>query len=435
MKKGFSKLSKTEKIAYLKEMHQLSENTSEFLSSFYSSESSHQQIIEGLTENAISTYHMPFSIAPNFLIDGQEFSIPMVIEESSVVAAASKSASFWAKHGGFKTRIHSKVKSGQVHFLFSGDFSELGAFFIQHKTELIDSLFHLNQSMKKRGGGLIDIQLLDLSHELSGYGQLELKFDTLDAMGANFINSNLEATSKNFAGMLKKSNDFSNEQFDPIMSILSNYSPECIVSCSVDCPFEALDGLEDGLNGKEFAEKFQTAIRIAELNVNRAVTHNKGILNGIDAVVLATGNDWRAVEANAHAFAAKDGKYKSLSSVNLTESHFCFELTLPMQIGTIGGVTRLHPMANFALSLLGNPTSNQLMSIIASAGLASNFAAIRSLISTGIQKGHMKLHLSNVLLQLNANEEEVKQAKNHFKNKTLSVADVKNYLSSLRNVT
>ena len=215
------------------------------------------------------------------------------------------------------------------------------------------------------------------------------------------------------------------------MSILSNFVPKCLVTSSVSCRVSELNKLEP--ETKNFAEKIVRAIEIANIDIHRAVTHNKGIMNGIDAVAIATGNDFRAIEAGAHAYAS-DGKYKSLSKAYINNDTFYFELKLPLAVGTVGGVTNLHPLVKLALEILENPNSKELMNIIASVGLAQNFGALRSLVTSGIQKGHMKMHLLNILNQLGATNEEREKIKFHFKDKVVSHRDVVDEFCKLRGV-
>ena len=216
-----------------------------------------------------------------------------------------------------------------------------------------------------------------------------------------------------------------------VMSILSNFVPNCVVRAEVSCPVSELN--EDAtITSSEFAEKFLTAVKIAEVEPYRAVTHNKGIMNGIDAVVLATGNDFRAVEAGIHAYASKDGKYTSLSHAKIENGIFTFWLDVPLALGTVGGLTNLHPLVKFSLEMLGNPSSTELMEIVAVAGLAQNFAALRSLTTSGIQQGHMKMHLNNILNQHQATKEEKLTVISHFENKTASHNLVVDFLESLR---
>ncbi|HRU67971.1 MAG TPA: hydroxymethylglutaryl-CoA reductase, partial [Bacteroidia bacterium] len=217
-----------------------------------------------------------------------------------------------------------------------------------------------------------------------------------------------------------------------IMSILSNYTPECLVKCWVECDLPELGMFEDGDTPESFTWKFERAIRIAQVDVNRAVTHNKGIFNGIDAVVIATGNDFRAVEACGHAYASRDGKYRSLTTFSRTNNRFYYCLTIPMALGTVGGLTSLHPLSKFSLELLGNPSAKELIMIAAAAGLANNFGAVTTLVTKGIQKGHMKMHLLNILNHFEATEEEKNKAIEYFKTRKVSFNAVRQLLNEIR---
>ena len=216
------------------------------------------------------------------------------------------------------------------------------------------------------------------------------------------------------------------------MTILSNNTPDCRVKVWVECPVSQMDGIEEHFSGAEFAKKFKKAVDIAHIDTDRATTHNKGIYNGIDAVVIATGNDFRAVEAAGHTFASRNGHYESLSTATIDNGIFHFELEVPMALGTVGGLTSLHPLAKKTLELLGNPTAKELMMIAATMGLANNFSAVRSLTTKGIQAGHMKMHLNNILNQLKASDEDKKKAREYFKDKTVSYAAVEQFLDSLK---
>jgi hydroxymethylglutaryl-CoA reductase len=218
------------------------------------------------------------------------------------------------------------------------------------------------------------------------------------------------------------------------MSILSNYTPQCLVRAWVEAPVESFaeSALQNGMDAQQLVERFALAVRIAHLDPDRATTHNKGIYNGIDAVVIATGNDFRAIEACGHAYAARDGQYRSLSSCEVKDGVFRFWLDIPMAIGTVGGLTNLHPLAKRSLEMMGYPSAEELMKIIATVGLAQNFAAVRSLVTTGIQKGHMKMHLMNILNHLEATEKEVKEAIIYFADKIVSFTAVREFLQLLR---
>jgi hydroxymethylglutaryl-CoA reductase len=358
----------------------------------------------------------------------------MVIEESSVVAAASNGAKFWAQKSGFVSEVISTSKVGQVHFIWQGNFNKLKSNFPALKMELIAGTYHHTESMEKRGGGILDIELVDMSHEIDNYFQLKATFETVDAMGANFINSCLE----DFAEILKlhfsESDQYhgTEKEVRVIMAILSNYTPGCLVKSSVECSIECLRKVGEIDDPEDFAWKFEKAVQIAKVDPHRAATHNKGIFNGIDAVALATGNDFRAIEAGGHTFAARDGRYRSLTDINISNGKFHYSLTIPLSLGTVGGLTALHPLAKFSLQLLGNPTAKELMMIAASVGLANNFGAIKSLVTKGIQVGHMKMHLFNILNSLDVNEKEKKLAVAHFTNYKVSYNSVKKYIDSIR---
>jgi len=433
---GFSKLSKRGKIKWIVEnFFKDPENVMRELMSYWHHNEDQQKVLDGFSENTISNFYLPYGVAPNFLINGKTYCVPMVIEESSVVAAASHAAKFWMSRGGFKAEVLSTQKSGQVHFIWHGDISKLKAHFPTIKRQLIQQCTSINQNMVNRGGGIIDIHLRDFTNEKAGYYQLDGIFETCDSMGANFINTNLEEFARGLQAYLKESPDFieGEKSVEIIMSILSNYTPECIVRASVECELEALNGISENIDGPTFGRLFETAVRIAHIDPFRATTHNKGIFNGIDAVVLATGNDFRAIEACGHTYAARSGKYKSLSDCRIENGVFKFWLELPLAVGTVGGLTSLHPIAKRSLELLDHPNAEELMQIISVTGLAQNFAALKSLVTTGIQKGHMKMHLLNILNRLEATESEIKEAIYFFKDKVVSFRAVQDFLDFCRN--
>ncbi|MBT3544139.1 MAG: hydroxymethylglutaryl-CoA reductase, degradative [Saprospiraceae bacterium] len=430
---GFSKLSKVGKLKWLAEnFFKDPQSTIEELRSYWHSDDDQQKILDGFSENTISNFPMPFGVAPNFLIDGKPYAVPMVIEESSVVAAASMAAKYWMSRGGFKTTILGTIKIGQVHFKWFGGKELLIKIFPQIKADLIQEAKSITSNMDKRGGGILDIELLDLTEKEDGLYQLRCSFETCDSMGANFINSVLEQFGKSLQTFIfnHPSTSGQSNQLMVIMCILSNFTPDCLVRAEVSCPISELGTMGFDLDAEALAYKFWTAIRIAEIDPYRATTHNKGIFNGIDAVVLATGNDFRAIEACGHAYAAKDGQYKSLSHCSIEDDVFRFWIDIPLAVGTVGGLTNLHPIAKKSLELLGNPTAEELMKVIAVTGLAQNFAAIRSLITTGIQSGHMKMHLVNILHQLKARDNEIENAVEHFSDKVVSFSAVRDFLEA-----
>ncbi len=416
---GFSKLSKQEKLQWLSENYFSNQNEAlKAIQQYWNSNTDLQNLHDDFIENTITNFYMPFGVAPNFVINNKEYVIPMVIEESSVVAAASLVAKFWSKKGGIKTQVLGTTKIGQVHFIYAGHKNDLEDYFNKNKTELYAATASITKNMEKRGGGILDIVLVDKTDKLANYYQLHVTFETKDSMGANFINSCLEAIA----------NQFKNDEIEIVMSILSNYVPECLVRAEVSCKIDDL-GVE---NPQKFAQKFKQAVDIAKVEPYRAVTHNKGIMNGIDAVVLATGNDFRAIEAGAHAYASRSGSYSTLSHCTIDDGIFKFWIEIPLALGTVGGLTALHPLAKFSLELLQKPTARELMQIMAAAGLAQNFAALRALTTKGIQHGHMKMHLQNILNQFNATEAEKEQIEKYFEKETVSHSAVVEKLEEIR---
>lgn len=431
---GFSKLSKSKKIDWIVETYfSNAEDAKRILKQYWNTNDKLQQLHDEFIENTITNYYLPLGVAPNFLINGKLYTIPMAIEESSVVAAASKAAKFWMDRGGFKTEVISTTKIGQVHFMFQGDFETLQRFFNAIKSKLIQDASHITKNMQKRGGGILDIELRNKTQDIQGYYQLHASFETLDAMGANFINSCLEQFAKTFKNEALNFEGFSAEEknIQIVMSILSNYVPDCLVRAEVSCKVEDLYE-ENSILPEEFALKFIQAVKIAEIEPYRAVTHNKGIMNGIDAVVLATGNDFRAIEACVHAYASRNGTYSSLSHAKIEGGVFTFWIEIPLALGTVGGLTALHPLVKLSLELLHHPSAKELMQIVAVAGLAQNFAAIKSLTTTGIQQGHMKMHLMNILNQFNATDAEKRTLTNHFKSNTVTHSAVAEAIEKLR---
>lgn len=430
---GFSKLSKTEKITWLTtNFFNNSETATQTLTSYWNTDTKLQQLHDEFIENTITNYYLPLGVAPNFTINDTIYTIPMAIEESSVVAAASKAGKFWQERGGFKTTVLGTTKVGQVHFTYDGDKEDLQQYFDKITPKLYEDVEEITVNMKKRGGGIKNIALRDKTAAVDDYYQLHCTFETLDAMGANFINSCLEQFATTFKEGFEADARFreSGNTLDIIMSILSNYVPDCLVRAEVSCPIDQLT--EKNIDGETFAKKFIQAVTIAEEEPYRAVTHNKGIMNGIDAVILATGNDFRAVEAGVHAYAARDGQYRSLTHASIKDGIFTFWIEIPLALGTVGGLTKLHPLVKWSMELLGNPSAKELMQIVAVAGLAQNFAALKSLTTTGIQQGHMKMHLMNILNQMNATPDEKQQTVDHFKSNTVTHSAVVTFIDGLR---
>jgi hydroxymethylglutaryl-CoA reductase len=430
---GFSKLSKDDKLRFISEWLKDTEMIQE-VKSFWHNDEKIQKLLDEFSENTITNFPFPFGVAPNFLINDKEYLVPMVIEESSVIAAAANSAKFWFDKGGFQAEVLGTKKIGQVHFLWKGDARKFEFALRDLKEKLIRETYQITANMKKRGGGILDIEIVDMTHAMPDYYQLKATFDTRDSMGANFINSCLEE----FAFILK---DFFNEseyftgsekECTVIMSILSNYTPECLVNVKLQTEIKNFAHIDQELTAEQFVDKFEKAVRIAQVDVHRATTHNKGIFNGIDAIALATGNDFRAIEACGHTYAARDGQYKSLTDIDIQNGIFTYNLDVPLSLGTVGGLTSLHPLAKFSLRLLDNPGAEDLMKITAAVGMANNFGALKSLVTKGIQKGHMKMHLMNILNSLKASDVEKKQAVEYFKHHKVSYSSVQGFLEKIR---
>lgn len=434
---GFSKLLKEDKLEWMARnfFHNPEEVVDHFKKLWH--EDTHlQRLFDEVSENTITNFFMPYGVVPNFLVNGKMYCIPMVTEESSVVAATGNSAKFWLSRGGFQAEVISTIKVGQIHFIWPGEFTKLQKYMPILKEKLLKCSREYSTRMEKRGGGITALELLDFSHEEKNLFQMKVSFETVDAMGANFINTILERWVQILKYEVEHSDYFSETEknLDVIMAIVSNYTPECIVKSSVSIPIEKMAPLSPNITPEEFAEKFRLAMKISKIDPSRAVTHNKGIFNGIDALAMATGNDFRAIEACGHAYAARDGQYRGLSDFSMEDGLFNFSLKIPLAVGSVGGLTKVHPLARLSLEMLGNPNAKELMGLVAVVGLAQNFGAIKSLITTGIQRGHMKLHLNNILNQLGATAREKQMAQEHLNLSNISFTLVENFLETIRKV-
>lgn len=427
---GFSKFNRTQRLNYIVENSLLKVNEAISYNDYLAQDENQQRVYSEMIENYIGNFPVPMGVVTNMVINDEFYIVPFATEESSVIAAASKAAKYWAERGGFRAIVPGITKKGQIHFTWNGKQHIIKELFPVIREILFDGTSGLTANMRHRGGGITAIELIDKTSELQNYYQVDVSFDTADAMGANFINTCLEKISS----ILQNINELNTDEtkVEIIMSILSNYTPDCKVRCWVECPVEMLNRWHKRFSYNTFATKFKQSVDIVNVDISRAVTHNKGIFNGIDAVLMATGNDWRATSASAHAYASKDGKYKGLTTVLLTEKTFRYELEIPLAIGTVGGITNIHPMVKNSLAMLNNPDARKLMMIVAASGLASNFAAIASLITTGIQFGHMKMHLSNILNQLYANHLESEKAQSYFADKAVSYAAVEVFIQKIR---
>ena len=433
---GFSRLSKEEKLKIISSNLDDDAGFVSEIESLNHRDNDKQILLEQFSENTLGNYPLPYGVAPNFLINDRFYTIPMVTEESSVVAAASAAARFWADKGGFHANVRGSVKIGQIHFCWHSDRKILMDSLENLKKFLVVNSSHLTQSMIDRGGGIGEIELLDFTSQLEDYYQLRIGFETVDSMGANFINSVLEEMASLMLNFFNNSSGIGeiNVPAEIIMAVLSNYTPNCLVECYVETTFTSFGKIADKMSCEEFALKFKKAVDIASIDPYRAVTHNKGIFNGIDAVLLATANDFRAVEASGHAFAARSGKYTSLSKVGISGNIFRMSLELPLAVGTVGGLTSLHPLAKWSFEIMNKPTAHELMMIIASTGLATTFSAVRSLITHGIQHGHMNMHLGNILSFLGTGAEDRNNAIEYFKNHKVSYHLVQQFLTKQKNI-
>lgn len=341
---------------------------------------------DGLIENVVATAALPLGIAVNFTVDRRDYLIPMAIEEASVVAAASHAAKLVREGGGFVTEAASPVMLGQIQILDVEDAQAAQKRLEEAEPEILQAANAINNTIRSLGGGARGLQLE--SYERTETGPmilLGLLYDVRDAMGANAVNTVLEYISPTVERI-------SGGRIN--LRIVSNLADRRLVRARAEVPLEGL-ALGDW-TGPEVADRIMDAQHLAELDPHRATTHNKGILNGVDAVALATGNDWRAIEAGAHAYAAKDGQYGPLSEWRLHDRRLVGELEMPLPVGIVGGATRALPTARVALKILGVASSGELARVMAALGLGQNLAALRALATEGIQRGHMALHARRV---------------------------------------
>lgn len=351
-----------------------------------------------MIENAIGIYSLPIGIATNFLLNQKDYLIPMVIEEPSVVAAVSNAAKMFRAGGGFKTHSDKPIMIGQIQLLDITDPESTKQQILANKQKLINEANKTGGSIIKRGGGARDIEVRIFENTAIGHMLIiHLLYDTREAMGANAINTAVE----HLAPFIE---EITGGRVN--LRILSNLSDQRKAYAEGMIPAEQL--AREGITGQQAIKSIVEAGVFAELDPYRATTHNKGIMNGIDAVILATGNDWRAVEAGAHAYAARGGTYSSLSKWwQDDDGNLRGSIELPLAVGTVGGATRVHPAAAIALKILGKPSSRKLAEIMASVGLAQNLGALRALATEGIQHGHMRMHARQLAAAAGASSDEV----------------------------
>ena len=417
---GFSKKSYQERLELLKAQALLSPERQESLEQ---DEQMSVTVADQLSENVVGTFSLPYSLVPEVLVNGQEYTVPYVTEEPSVVAAASYASKIIKRAGGFTAQIHQRRMIGQVA-LYQVDDPDLAQEKIaSKKAELLELANQAYPSIVKRGGGARDLHVEQIKGE-TDFLVVYLHVDTQEAMGANMLNTMLEALKPVLEEL---------SQGQSLMGILSNYATDSLVTASCRIAFRYLSRQKD--QGREIAEKIALANQFAQADPYRAATHNKGIFNGVDAILIATGNDWRAIEAGAHAFASRDGHYQGLScwTLDLEREELVGEMTLPMPVATKGGSIGLNPRVALSHELLGNPSAKELAQIIVSIGLAQNFAALKALVSTGIQQGHMKLQAKSLALLAGASESEVAPlVERLIADKIFNLETAQRYLENLR---
>lgn len=414
---GFSKKTPAERLQMLKEKELLQDEHWQLLDS---QQTLPLETANQMSENVLATLALPYSLVPDFLVDGKTYQVPFVTEEPSVVAAASFAAKIIKRSGGFETEVHKRQMIGQIALYQIDNADQAIKDVLKKKKELLEQANQAYPSIVARGGGARDFWLEQKDDFLIFY----LSVDTQEAMGANMLNTMLEALT------------FPLEELTggkSLMAILSNYATDSLVTarCVIDYRFLSRDKAEAEL----LADKMQLASKLAQVDPYRAATHNKGIFNGIDALVIATGNDWRAVEAGAHAYASREGSYRGLSTwtSDSDKRQLHGQMTLPMPIATKGGSIGLNPAVVASFDLLGQPKAKDLASLIVSVGLAQNFAALKALVSTGIQAGHMKLQAKSLALQAGAQGEEIVAVANRLTaKKTFNLAAAQEILADLR---
>ena len=414
---GFSKKTPAERLQMLREKGLLQDEHWQLLDS---QQTLPLETANQMSENVLATLALPYSLVPDFLVDGKSYQVPFVTEEPSVVAAASFAAKIIKRSGGFETEVHKRQMIGQIALYQVDNAYQAIKGVLRKKKELLEQANQAYPSIVARGGGARDLWLEQKDDFLIFY----LSVDTQEAMGANMLNTMLEALTLPLEELTGGKS---------LMAILSNYATDSLVTarCVIDYRFLSRDKAEAEL----LADKMQLASKLAQVDPYRAATHNKGIFNGIDALVLATGNDWRAVEAGAHAYASREGSYRGLSTwtADPVTRQLHGQMTLPMPIATKGGSIGLNPTVTASFDLLGQPQAKDLASLIVSVGLAQNFAALKALVSTGIQAGHMKLQAKSLALQAGALEEEIAAVASRLTaKKTFNLAAAQEILADLR---
>ena len=414
---GFSKLTREKRFERLIAMGALTREDVTYLSEGGVRE---LDLGENLIENVIGYFQLPLGVATNFCIDGADYVIPMAVEETSIIAALSKTAKWIRKEGNITTEVLGDAILGQIHIPKVDNFDHLSTMFHEHRVSLIDEVNReVAESMVQRGGGVTDMILRRLERPEGGdMAVIHLSMNSCDAMGANIINQVLEYL-KNPIEML------TGETVG--ICILSNLNDQKLARARV-----TLNNVDEDLG-----ERLEEASLFAEIDPYRAATHNKGVMNGIDPILIATGNDWRAVEAGVHAYAARAGRYQAISTWRYKAGVLTGELTAPLVAGTVGGVTALHPTARMCLNMLGVTSASHLSRVLAAVGLVQNLGALNAMCTEGIIQGHMKLHIDNLLMVAGANDAELPVLKKHLKHwltvhRRVSLKQAKTLLAELR---
>lgn len=415
--RGFSKLSREERFQRLLTLGAL---TTEDICFLKQGGIKNLNLADKLIENVIGYFQLPLGVATNFNIDGRDYVIPLAVEETSIIAALSKSAKWIRQHGDIKTEVHGECILGQIQFAKINNLQRFSTIFNENRPYLIEKANKdVAANMVKRGGGVMDLQLRLLKREDGlDMGVIHLTMNSCDAMGANIINQVLEYLKTPLEHLTGE---------EVSMCILSNLNDQKLTTAKVT--IRNIDPI--------LGHKLQEASLFAEMDPYRAATHNKGVMNGIDPVLIATGNDWRAVEAGIHAYAARTGQYKAITRWRYQDGVLTGELTAPIIVGTVGGVTSLHPTAKMCLKMMDINSANQLSQVIAAVGLVQNLGALKALCTDGIIQGHMKLHIDNLLLVAGAEENEIPVLKERLQNwldlnKRVSLNNAHDLLAEIR---
>ena len=415
--RGFSKLSRDERF---KRLLALGAVTPEDITFLKNGGIKDLNLADKLIENVIGYFQLPLGVATNFNINGQDYVIPMAVEETSIIAALSKSAKWIRQSGEIKTWVDGDCILGQIQLAKVRDFHKFAQIFAENRQYLIEKANEdVAANMVKRGGGVIDLQLRQLQRD-DGHDMavIHLTMNSCDAMGANIINQVLEYLKSPIEALTGE---------EVTMCILSNLNDQKLTTAQV-----TINEIDPVLG-----QKLQEASLFAEMDSYRAATHNKGVMNGIDPVLIATGNDWRAVEAGVHAYAARNCRYLAITRLRYQDGVLTGQLTAPIIVGTIGGVTALHPTAKMCLRMMNISSANELSQVIAAVGLVQNLGAITALCTEGIIQGHMKLHIDNLLLAAGANENEMPELKERLQNwlnlhKRISLNNAHDLLAEIR---